>query len=299
MILRDDTPTPFALALSQDRTESLLLQAVTSTGIGDVRFDTEVLGFEEDSHGIKLRVRSPQREQELHGCFLVGADGAHSIVRETLGLELEGKTYPTRALLADVRMPPDKDQTEFWPEADVDALLDSHADERRGYVEHSVQPTTNLMERFESAPTFVRERLVWWGVKLFNVGGSAHAITRRVSMLDVSYGRSALLKSDKSPVGSRIPDVIGSNGHRLLGNQCSAVILHAAYEGIAKELASALKLPLLDGDVAELAKFFGRDRFVAIIRPDRIVGWLGDADTFDIDTCAGSLGIRRLSARPS
>ncbi|MGI8772381.1 MAG: FAD-dependent monooxygenase [Acidobacteriaceae bacterium] len=406
--LTNDTPTPFALALPQNKTERLLLEAVTATGMVDVRFETEVLGFEEDSSGIRLRVRSPEGERDIRGGFLVGADGAHSIVRETLGLELEGKTYPTRALLADVRVRPDKDQTEFWPalldeglvvgirfgagifrvvadavdesvdeqtidahvdqlvqrlfgapatetiwratyhkhercaprfrvgrvllagdaahlnspaggqgmnssiqdahnlawklalaatedEADIDALLDSYAEERRGYVKHQVQPTTNLMERFESAPTFLRERLVWWGDKLFDVGGSAHAITRRVSMLDVTYDRSALLKPDKSPIGSRVPDVIGGNGLRSLGDQWSAVVLHAGCEAAARELASALKIPMLEGDVAELVKFFGRDCFVTLIRPDRIVGWLGDAGTVDIEACAAALGIRRPS----
>ncbi len=337
--LTNDTATPFAIALPQDRTERLLLDAVTATGLVDVRFDTKVLRFEQDARGIKLCAQSREGEYELGGDFLVGADGAHSVVRETLGLELEGKNYPTRALLADLRVPPEVDQTEFWPalldeglvvgirfgdgvfrivadavdmsvddqnidehvdrlarrlfgvpaietiwqriyrkhqrcsrsfrvgrallagdaahlnspaggqgmnsgiqdahnlawklaravtdpEANVDALLDSYAEERLGYVDRVVQPTTDMMERFESAPTFLRIALMWFGDKLLGVGDSAPAVTRRVSMLDVAYGRSALLESE-TPVGSRIPDVIGGNGCRLLGDQWSAVVLHA------------------------------------------------------------------------
>ncbi len=401
--LTNDTATPFAIALPQDRTERLLLDAITATGLVDIRFETKVLGFEQDARGIKLRAQSPEGEYELGGGFLVGADGAHSVVRETLGLELEGKTYPTRALLADLRVPPEVDQTEFWPAlldeglvvgirfgdgifrivadavdasvdeqtidehvdglarrlfgvpaietlwqqiyhkhqrcaprfrvgravlagdaahlnspaggqgmnsgmqdahnlawklaravtdpgANVDALLDSYADERRGYVNRVVQPTTDAMERFESAPTFLRVAAVWLGDKLLGVGNSAPAVTRRVSMLDVVYDRSDLLKSE-TPVGSRVPDVIGGDGRRLLGDQWSAVVLHAGCEEAGRRLADALELPLIDGDVANLAKFFRHDRYVALIRPDRIVGWLSDGDAVDIEACKAALGI--------
>ncbi len=405
--LTNDTSTPFAIALPQDQTERFLLDAVTATGIVDVRFDTTVLGFEQDTHWINLRVKSPEGEHELRGDFLVGADGAHSVVRGTLGLELEGKTYPTRALLADIRVPREVDQTEFWPalldeglivgirfgdgifrivsdavdetvdeqtisdhvdriarrlfgtpametiwqgvyqkhkrsasryrvgrallagdaahlnspaggqgmnsgigdahnlawklaravndpDANVDALLDSYAEERWGYVDREVQSTTDMAERFESAPTFLRASLVWLGDKLLGVGNSAPIVARRISMLDVVYGRSALSESG-APVGSRVPDVIGGDGHRLLGDQWSALVLQAGCKDAARRLASALGLPLMDGDVARLVKFFGRDRFVAVIRPDRIVGWLGDAEAFDIGACEAALGIRRES----
>ncbi len=402
--LTNETSTPFAVALPQDRTERLLLDAVIATGMVDVRFDTKVLGFEQKAQAIKLRIQSPGGEYKLHGSFLVGADGAHSVVRETLGLELEGKTYPTRALLADVRVPPEVDQTEFWPalldeglvvgirfgdgifrivadavdesvdehtvddhvarlarrlfgaqpvetlwratyykhersapryrvgrallagdaahlnspaggqgmnssiqdahnlawklaraasgpNANVDALLDSYAEERWGYIDRIVQPTTDVMERFESAPTFLRTSIVWLGDKLLGIGKSAPGVARKVSMLDVAYGRSALLASEP-PVGSRVPDVIGGDGSRLLGGQWSAVVLHAGCEAAARRLASALELPLVDGDMADLVKFFGLDRFVALVRPDRIVGWVGDGEAIDLDACAAALGIR-------
>ena len=401
--LTNDTATPFAIALPQDRTERLLLDAVTATGLVDIRFDTKVLGFEQAACGIKLRAQSPEGEHELGGDFLVGADGAHSVVRERLGLELEGKTYPTRALLADLRVPPEVDQTEFWPalvdeglvvgirfgdgifrivadavdlsiddqtidehvdrlarrlfgvparetiwrrvyhkhqrcaprfrvgrallagdaahlnspaggqgmnsgiqdahnlawklaravtdpRVNIDALLNSYAEERWGYVDRVVQPTTEMMERFESAATFLRVALVWIGDKLLGVGNSAPAVTRRVSMLDVVYGRSALLDSG-SPVGSRVPDVIGGDGRRLLGDQWSAVVLHSGCEDAARRLAGELELPIIDGDMADLAKFFCHDRYVALIRPDRIVGWVSDGlDAVDVKACAAALG---------
>lgn len=88
-----------------------------------------------------------------------------------------------------------------------------------------------------------------------------------------------------------MPDVIGGDGRRLLGDQWSAVAIHAGCEAAAHQIASVLQLPIVDGDVAELVKFFGSDRFVALIRPDRIVGWLGDATAVDLDACMRALGV--------
>lgn len=99
--LADETPTPFAIALSQDRTERILLDAVHATGMVEVAFDTpferfELRGTDVLIHGAGGRV--------FKADVMVGADGAHSAVRAQLGWELEGKTYPTRAVLADVRI---------------------------------------------------------------------------------------------------------------------------------------------------------------------------------------------------
>jgi 2-polyprenyl-6-methoxyphenol hydroxylase-like FAD-dependent oxidoreductase len=98
--LADETATMFALAIPQDRTERILLEAVEATGLVDIRFATELLGFEQDSTDVRIRIRSGETETTEVAGYLVGADGAHSRVRGQLGVKLEGKTYPTQALLA-------------------------------------------------------------------------------------------------------------------------------------------------------------------------------------------------------
>jgi 3-(3-hydroxy-phenyl)propionate hydroxylase len=115
--LGDRTTTPYVLALSQDRTERILLNSVIASGMVEVAFADAFERFEQQ--GAAVLVTSATGRKILTS-FLVGADGAHSAVRGQLGWSLEGKTYPTRAVLADVRIAPEADNTDGWL-ADLDA----------------------------------------------------------------------------------------------------------------------------------------------------------------------------------
>jgi 2-polyprenyl-6-methoxyphenol hydroxylase-like FAD-dependent oxidoreductase len=103
------------LILPQNRTEELLLEAVKSSGFTEVLFGRQATGFEQVSDGVTLKVTGQGGASEAyHGRYLVGCDGARSAIRATLGWELQGKTYPTRMLLGDIRLQDDRDQLP-WP----------------------------------------------------------------------------------------------------------------------------------------------------------------------------------------
>jgi 2-polyprenyl-6-methoxyphenol hydroxylase-like FAD-dependent oxidoreductase len=108
------TRVPGVLILPQHRTEQLLLAAAQRSGLADVRFEHRVTAFEQDAAGVTVTAESGAGPVEVRGRYLAGCDGAHSTVRERLGLPLEGKTYPTRLLLADVRMT-DAREALPWP----------------------------------------------------------------------------------------------------------------------------------------------------------------------------------------
>ena len=109
------TATPGILILPQDRTEGLLLELVRARGLADVRFGHEVTAVREDADGVAVEARDGESEaHEIRGAFVAGCDGAHSRVRTDLGWPLEGKTYPTRILLADVRLRDARDALP-WP----------------------------------------------------------------------------------------------------------------------------------------------------------------------------------------
>lgn len=102
--LAAETAYPGMLILSQDRTERLLLEEVERTGLAEVRFGHALTGFEQDGAGVRATVEAADGSgYTVRAEYLAGCDGAHSTVRKLLGWHLEGRTYPGRMLLADVR----------------------------------------------------------------------------------------------------------------------------------------------------------------------------------------------------
>lgn len=101
------------MVLPQDRTESLLLAAARESG-ATVHFGHELTAFTQDSAGVTVTVESQEGRKEFRGTYLIGCDGAHSTVRARLGWSLVGKTYPSRIMLADVRLPDERGDA-GWP----------------------------------------------------------------------------------------------------------------------------------------------------------------------------------------
>ena len=75
----------------QDHLEPVLVEHLRSLG-GEVRFSTELVGFDQDAHGVTahLRDRTTGLESTMRAGYLVGADGHGSEVRRGLGIAMEG-----------------------------------------------------------------------------------------------------------------------------------------------------------------------------------------------------------------
>jgi 2-polyprenyl-6-methoxyphenol hydroxylase-like FAD-dependent oxidoreductase len=100
----DRTPYPFALVLEQDRTERLLIGGLEEAG-GGVEWDTELVSLTSTTDGVRATIRPKDGEEEtIEAGWSVGADGASSPVRHSLGLGFEGDTYQQSLFLADVGM---------------------------------------------------------------------------------------------------------------------------------------------------------------------------------------------------
>lgn len=82
---------------SQDQIEEIMLQALRSSGLVDLRFSTEAVellsGGEDDDEGVTLKVKNRMTGETeiISGCAMVAADGAASPMRDALGLNLEGQ----------------------------------------------------------------------------------------------------------------------------------------------------------------------------------------------------------------
>jgi 2-polyprenyl-6-methoxyphenol hydroxylase-like FAD-dependent oxidoreductase len=80
---------PFALFIPQSETEKLLNQCLEGLGVEAER-SVELLELKQDPH-LRATVRHPDgRTEEIAPRWVVGADGAHSTVREKLGVAFEG-----------------------------------------------------------------------------------------------------------------------------------------------------------------------------------------------------------------
>ena len=117
--LRELTPAAGVLILPQNETEALLARSVQETGLSDLRMGHELESFREEGELIAVQVCAPDGgHYEIRGRYLAGCDGSHSRVRGLLGWSLEGKTYPTRIMLADVFLPDERGDLpspRLWP----------------------------------------------------------------------------------------------------------------------------------------------------------------------------------------
>ena len=85
------TPEPPTWYCPQSRLEPLLLAAAKQRG-GDVRYNTELVSFTQDEHGViaTIRDRATGTSSLVRADYLAACDGAHSPIREALGVKTEG-----------------------------------------------------------------------------------------------------------------------------------------------------------------------------------------------------------------
>jgi len=85
------TPEPAIWYCPQSRLEPLLVEAVRERGC-DVRYNTELVSFTQDGRSVTatIRDRSTGKSSLIRADYLAACDGAHSHVRDALGLGTEG-----------------------------------------------------------------------------------------------------------------------------------------------------------------------------------------------------------------
>ena len=92
---------PYIAMIPQDVSERLLLAELERSG-GAVTYETEALSIEQTPDAVDVRVRSGGEEHSLRAAYVVGTDGAHSLVRHALGLDFAGGSYAAAFVLADI-----------------------------------------------------------------------------------------------------------------------------------------------------------------------------------------------------
>jgi 2-polyprenyl-6-methoxyphenol hydroxylase-like FAD-dependent oxidoreductase len=102
LVLPGEVPYGF-VALPQYETERVLAEHLRTLGQFVYR-GTEFVSFSQDDSGVTATVLVDGREQVVRAGYLVGCDGAHSLVRKGLGLSFEGDAFPEEYMLADVEV---------------------------------------------------------------------------------------------------------------------------------------------------------------------------------------------------
>jgi 3-(3-hydroxy-phenyl)propionate hydroxylase len=95
-LLRGETPYPYRLHLEQHRLTPILYEKVKALPNVEVRFGAPVTGVGQDADRAWVAVATPAGEARIEGAWVVGCDGGRSTVRKSLGVEMDGFTWPER-----------------------------------------------------------------------------------------------------------------------------------------------------------------------------------------------------------
>ena len=103
-VLGEDTAHPYRLQCEQQILQRLLLERLATLPEADLRRGSRVEAVGQDADAVWAEVRG----ERITGSFLVGADGAHSLVRRSCGLGFDGETYPETTILVTTDFPFDQ-----------------------------------------------------------------------------------------------------------------------------------------------------------------------------------------------
>lgn len=110
--IREETRHPYRLQLEQYKYSEILLEMLQTSDQVEVRFNSELV-FDASEFGT-ARDAETGRDHVLDG-FIVGADGASSAVRKSLGIEFPGMTYPQKFLISSVDGPVENLRDDLGP----------------------------------------------------------------------------------------------------------------------------------------------------------------------------------------
>ena len=95
---------PAFINLQQYWVEQFLVERLGELAQAELRWRSKVVGVRQEADRIALRISAPDGEYTVHADWLIAADGAHSPIRNMLGLECEGQVFRDRFLIADILM---------------------------------------------------------------------------------------------------------------------------------------------------------------------------------------------------
>ena len=98
-VLADATAHPYRVQCEQSKLTRILADLMAGHPNFEIEFGSAVAGVEQNVDGVAVTVQRGGRTEQRRGRYLIGADGASSTVRRTLGVDFEGFTWPDRLLV--------------------------------------------------------------------------------------------------------------------------------------------------------------------------------------------------------
>jgi 3-(3-hydroxy-phenyl)propionate hydroxylase len=97
--ISDMTRHPFRLQAEQFKLTRIILDALSGNPLFSIVFDSEVTSVAQTGDAVRVVVAAGGHDTNYECAWLIGADGANSIVRRSQDVEFEGFTWPERFLV--------------------------------------------------------------------------------------------------------------------------------------------------------------------------------------------------------
>ena len=95
-LLADETRYPYRLQLNQQHLVRMLFGRLQKDRNVELRFGTRLDTLRIEDDGVVLGLQTSEGPELLTASYVIGADGPRSAVRNALGVDFEGFTYPER-----------------------------------------------------------------------------------------------------------------------------------------------------------------------------------------------------------
>lgn len=96
--IEGETKYPYRIQCEQYHLARMLAEKMETQENAQVLFNHRMLGYTEVEDGIEISLESPYDIRRIKADYLIGADGANSVVRKLMGVEFDGFTYPEKFL---------------------------------------------------------------------------------------------------------------------------------------------------------------------------------------------------------
>jgi 2-polyprenyl-6-methoxyphenol hydroxylase-like FAD-dependent oxidoreductase len=98
-----DSPYSFVLMLPQSHIEKIMIEHLAKAGI-NIERNSELTGITQADESVTVTINQQGQARQFNAKYVIGADGAHSKVRDVLGLSFAGSAYPQNFMLADCKI---------------------------------------------------------------------------------------------------------------------------------------------------------------------------------------------------